>query len=271
MARGRPEPGRPVLSFTLLLAAMAAVHGTWNLLSLVAVPLLLGTSVDSTIPSSSRCAGTAKCAGGVAHDRSGPVVVCRGQHRGIPVPSRGAAISGSRAWTSYCIAVGRLRFHRLCGFAPRVVACGRRRSRWGSDGTDALVCMDPPLEVWGWIARMLPDVVAALLAPLGCRLVPVHPARALRRGDFNLRPVAGTLRESRSAWRRTTSAVRVELVDLWRQGGRRVHGRSIRPGTGWNSFSAARSGARRAARDAAPGKWELGTVLLKREESGRSC
>ncbi|MFO1458132.1 MAG: MMPL family transporter [Verrucomicrobiota bacterium] len=257
------------LSFTLLLAAMAAVHGTWNLLSLVAVPLLLGTSVDSTIHiqlALRRHRGNARA---VWRTTGRALLLCAAAN---------IAGFGSLAWSSN---LGLASLDVVCavGVACVFIVCaGLLPAWWRAAGGEADGDRTEPgtpsslygPALWkfgGWIARMLPDVVAALLARWGAVLYRFTQPERFAVVTSNLRPVAGDApgvaeRVAQDNFRQFA----LKLVDLWRQEAGESMDDRIRPGTGWEQFSAARSGGRGVLLVTPHlGNWELGTVLLKRE------
>ncbi|MBL9175190.1 MAG: MMPL family transporter [Verrucomicrobiales bacterium] len=260
--------GALFLSFALLLAAMAAVHGSWNLLSLVAIPLLLGTSVDSTIHIQLA----------LRRHRGDGRAVWRTTGRALLLcAAANIAGFGSLAWSSN---LGLASLDVVCavGVACVFVVCAGLLPAWwraaGGVGRERPES-GPPSALYGpglWklggiIARILPDGVASWLARAGAALYRLTRPDRVAVVTANLRPVVGhepgiAERAARDNFRQFA----LKLVDLWRQEAGVSFEERVRPGGGWEQFSSARSGGRGVLLVTPHlGNWELGTVLLKRE------
>lgn len=257
------------LSFALLLAAMATAHGSWNLLSLVAVPLLLGTSVDSTIHiqlALRRHRGNARA---VWRTTGRALLLCAAAN---------IAGFGSLAWSSN---LGLASLDVVCavGVACVFIVCaGLLPAWWRAAGGEAegeptesrspSALYGPALwKLGGQVAGRLPDGFAAALARAGAVVYRITQPDRFAVVTANLRPVVGDApgvaeRTAQDNFRQFA----LKLVDLWRQeAGVSVEDR-IRPGVGWEQFSSARSEGRGVLLVTPHlGNWELGTVLLKRE------
>lgn len=277
-----------VTALGLLLAVMSAMGATWNLLSLVAIPLLLGSSVDSTIH-----VQLALRRGG------GWTALWRSTGRAL-VLCAGANIAGfgSLAWSNNA---GLASLDLVCAggvFLVLLVALGLLPTWWWAGVgqvkvSSSSVAQPPradelgrPIETavadaqagrpssfytkgaW-WLGsrliRWLPRASAMRLArvvALGyCRLNPGR-TRTVRE---NLEPLTGNSAAALAvAVRRNFSQFAMKVVDLWRfEAGADVSG-LVRPGSGWEHFRAAEAGGGGILLVTLHlGNWEFGAILLR--------
>ena len=272
----------------LLLAMMSAVGAEWNLLSLVAIPLLLGSSVDSTIH-----VQLALRRGG------GWIALWRTTGRAL-VLCAGANIAGfgSLAWSNNA---GLASLDIVCAggvFCVLLVALGLLPAWWwatvgrrqlsSAGGVDAVgdashadaakpgvagseIAGPSALysavgwRVGGWLIRWLPRGVAVGLA----RVV----VEGYRRGNpsrdqivrANLVPLLGDSPLAVARWsRRNFSEFAIKLVDLWRFEAGVDVSQLVQPGSGWEHFQAAQaSGQGVLLVTPHLGNWEFGAVLLR--------
>jgi len=256
------------LSFLILLAAMAAMGATWNLLNLVALPLLLGTSVDSTIHVQ------------LALRREGGVLRALWRTTGVAlVLCAGANIAGfgSLAWSSNA---GLASLDLVCaGGVVCVLAVSLLLlPRWWHWLPASPPVTTPPVAVAGasqlygpagwrvasgvvrWIPRAGLVAVARGVARVYCL---VRPER-LEVVVSNLLPVVGGDPErARCVARENFGEFAEKLVDLWRHEALGPGAVTVGAAGGWESFHEA-LGSGRGVLLVTPhlGNWELGGSML---------
>ncbi len=255
------------LGFALLLAMMALLGWSWNLLSLVALPLLLGSSVDSTIHVQ------------LALRRHGPDLrALWGTTGRALLLCAGANIAGfgSLAWSNNA---GLASMDLLCAVGVGcvfVVCVGLLPGLWcawdgggtkpgtGPEGVSVLY-RQMPWRAGLWAGRHLPRWFSH---PLAGAVVAVYLRLRPRRLEVvaaNLRPVVGNPEAAQVAARRNFARFARKLVDLWRHESGRLAAAEVAPGRGWEHFEAARkSGQGILLVTPHLGNWELGSLLLGR-------
>jgi len=253
------------LSFALLLAVMALLGWTWNLLSLVALPLLLGSSVDSTIHVQ------------LALRRHGPNLRALWATTGKALLlCAGANIAGfgSLAWSSNAglasmdlicaVGVG-------CVFTVCVGLLPGLWWAWAGQLPPALVPIPSalyrglPWRIAVVLAGRLPLRVSRTLARLGvANYVRLRPDR-LAVVAANLRPALADPTTAETVARRNFAEFASKLVDLWRLEAGRLPADIVQPGSGWDHFHSALA-TKRGVLLVTPhlGNWELGSLLLQR-------
>jgi uncharacterized protein len=257
------------LSFALLLAVMSLVGWSWNLLSLVALPLLLGISVDSTIHLQLALRRHRGDRQAVWNTTGRALLLCAGAN---------IAGFGSLAWSSN---LGLASLDVVCavGVGCVFVVCVGLLPMWWHVWAGVPAAGDAPSggpsALYGpllWragqhLARLLPDPVAAGVAAAGAllyrRLLP-------RRFDVvvaNLRPVVGDgPKAAEQAARANFRQFTRKLLDLWRQEAGVTPAGGLHPAGGWEYFRAARaSGQGVLLVTPHLGNWELGASLLVAE------
>lgn len=253
------------LSFALLLAVMALLGWTWNLLSLVALPLLLGSSVDSTIHVQ------------LALRRHGPdrralwattgkaLLLCAGAN---------IAGFGSLAWSSNA---GLASMDLICAVGVGcvfTVCVGLLPGLWCAwAGQQAPVPASKPSAIYRgslWrlavaLAGRLPVRLGRGLAQLGVALYGRLRPERLAIVAANLRPALADPADAEATARRNFAEFAAKLVDLWRLEAGRLPADIVQPGSGWDHFHAALQ-AGRGVLLVTPhlGNWELGSLLLQR-------
>jgi len=257
------------LSFGVLIAVMSALGTTWNLLNLVAVPLLLGTSVDSTIHvqlAMRRHRGDLRA---VWRSTGVALVLCAGAN---------VAGFGSLAWSSNAglasldiVCAGGV----LCVLAVMLLLL----PPWwlavhgnGPSADPASTTTGGPSQLYGaavWrlagiLARRLPRGLLVAVARLGARIhMRVRPGR-LDTVTANLLPVVGDdpLRARRIA-RENYGEFAEKLVDLWRHEAGAAGAVVVEPTGQWEPFRQAIA-AGQGVLLVTPhlGNWELGGQLL---------
>ncbi|MBN9689109.1 MAG: MMPL family transporter [Verrucomicrobia bacterium] len=255
------------VSIALLLAVMTLTGRTWNLLSLVALPLLLGSSVDSTIHLQLA----------LRRHRGNRAAVWRTTGRALLLCA-GANIAGfgSLAWSSN---LGLASLDLVCatGVACVLVVCVGLLPAWWQRwaGTPAAPPAAPAspsalygATAWRWgqrLGRWLPESVTVGLASLGALAY-----RRLRPERFeivvaNLQPVVGSNPgKAESAARANFQEFAHKLVDLWRYEAGVPMDQRIHPAAGWEHFSAAlQSGRGVLLVTPHLGNWEFGAPLLR--------
>ena len=256
------------LSFALLLSLMTWTQSSWNLLSLVALPLLLGSSVDSTIHMQLA----------LRRHRGNRTAVWRTTGKALLLCA-GANIAGfgSLAWSSN---LGLASLDVICAVGVGcvfVVCVGLLPSWWRA--------VAPPEAEQPPRANQPSRLYIGSLWQLGLRIARVFPegvARGLSRplatayrwaqpGRFevvveNLLPVTnGDQAEAEEAAQRNFRQFAAKLVDLWRYEAGVDWGARVRPGQGWEHFESARkSGQGLLLVTPHLGNWEFGAPLLAR-------
>jgi predicted exporter/lauroyl/myristoyl acyltransferase len=254
------------LSFSLLLALMTLIGWSWNLLSLVALPLLLGSSVDSTIHVQ------------LALRRHGPDLrALWGTTGKALLLCAGANIAGfgSLAWSSN---LGLASLDLVCAVGVGcvfVVCVGLLPAWWqilggGQEDTSKPLRVSSLYGARIWraglkLGRMFPPVLAHGLARMAAAVyVFVRPSRFAVVVE-NLRPVLGDEAAARRAARRNFSEFARKLVDLWRYEAGGLSAEAVRSGSGWDHFAAAvSSGSGVLLVTPHLGNWEFGAPLLTR-------
>lgn len=255
--------GALAFSGMLVLAAMRVAGWSWNLMSLVAIPLLLGTSVDSTIHvmlAMRRHGGNLRA---VWRTTGRALLLCAGANLagfGSLAFSSNAGLAsldlvcalGVTAVFSVSLALLPAWWMALAGPvpAPRPAASSLYRAGW-----------------WG-LALRLPRLVprGLLCAAASTAALAYAAARPSRRRVVagNLLPVCGgDARRARSqAWRAFAEFGR-KLADLWRYEAGLDVGRQVRPGPGWPRLDAMREPGRGTLLVTVHlGNWEYGAPLL---------
>ena len=256
------------LSFLILLAAMASMGATWNLLNLVAVPLLLGTSVDSTIHVQ------------LALRREGGILRALWRTTGVAlVLCAGANIAGfgSLAWSSnaglasldlvcaggvVCVlAVSLLLLPRWWGWLhPFTVAAAPP----GPGGGASHLYGPAGWRVASALARSIPRRLLVAAARCAARLYCLLRPERLEGVVSNLLPVVGGDPErARHAARENFGEFAEKLVDLWRHEALGPGAVTVAAAAGWQSFHDA-MGSGRGVLLVTPhlGNWELGGSML---------
>lgn len=272
-----------VMAIALLLAVMSALGTTWNLLSLVAIPLILGSSVDSTIHVQLALRRGVDW-NGLYRTTGRALVLCAGAN---------VAGFGSLAWSNNA---GLASLDLVCAggvLCVLLVALGLMPSWWWSlagplprdqeDRAHNVTQVDPlsgklPISnrpsflytgpLWKLGSRLiclLPRSLAMRLARfcawIYCQL---NPAR-VRTVEVNLRPLVEGSAVSTKIWgRRNFSQFAMKLVDLWRfEAGEKVS-EMVKPGFGWEHFHSAKESGRGILLVTPHlGNWEFGAVLLR--------
>ena len=269
------------LGLGLLVAVMACVGLEWNLLSLVALPLLLGSSVDSTIHVQWALRRHGADAGRLWRTTGRALVLCAGAN---------IAGFGSLAWSSNA---GLASMDLVCalGVGCVLVSClgllpglwwaldGRGKERRGDEGRghDTTEGRDRggagPSSLYGgaawragtWLAgKGSPAAwrwVARCLAGLYARLRPGRLAVV----EANVAPLLGPGADARRVARANLGCFAEKVVDLLRHEAGRVSEDEVRLGSGWEHFHGA-VGSGRGVLLVTPhlGNWELGTLVLRR-------
>lgn len=257
------------LSFGLLLTLMSLLGWTWNLLSLVALPLLLGISVDSTIHVQLALQRHHGEAGAVWRTTGRALLLCAGAN---------IAGFGSLAWSSNrglasldllcAVGVG-------CVFAICVGLLPAWWRRWAGPTADFRSTAPGPSTLYGpavWrlargLAWALPHPLVQGVAHIGGWLYPRLAPGRLKVVTDNLRPVVGPEPgAAETAARRTFHQFALKLVELWRREAGVPGAAGVEPGEGWRQFTDARKSGRGVLLVTPHlGNWELGADLLKRD------
>ena len=253
------------LSFSLLLAMMALLGWTWNLLSLVALPLLLGSSVDSTIHVQ------------LALRRHGPDLRALWRTTGKALLlCAGANIAGfgSLAWSSNA---GLASMDLICAVG---VACVFTVCVGLLPGLWCAWCVGKPVSprpasasalyragLWRAglrVARILPRAFSHFVARrLAAFYVWARPQR-LAVVAANLRPLVDDDAAAAAVARCNFAEFAGKLVDLWRYEAGCLAAAEVRPSEGWEHFGAALSSGRGVLLVTPHlGNWELGSLLLQ--------
>lgn len=253
------------MSFLVLLAVMTLLGARWNLLNLVAVPLLLGTSVDSTIHVQLAMRRERGLMGAVWRTTGVALVLCAGAN---------IAGFGSLAWSSnaglasldlvcaggvLCVLFTSLVFlpRWWLALSPRDVA----ETGGSEDGTSQFYGA-VPWKLACAVARWAPrGVLAGVARGVAWFYGVLRPGR-LEIVAGNLRPVlAGDATAGARMAKSNLAAFATKLVDLWRQeAGVPVE---VEAAGGWESYHSA-IGAGRGVLLVTPhlGNWEAGGSLL---------
>lgn len=256
------------LGFAMLLGVMTLAGWSWNLLSLVALPLLLGSSVDSTIHVQ------------LALRRHGPDRTALWRITGKALLlCAGANIAGfgSLAWSSNA---GLASLDLVCavGVACVFVVCVGLLPTWWIAAHPSVIPprVDPenPSSLYTaglWraglhLGRLLPAAWAGVLARAGVKLyLRMRPERF----DIvveNLLPFsAGDRGQAERLARANFEAFAAKLVDLWRYEAGVPVAESVQPGSGWDHFSPAVASGRGVLLVTPHlGNWEFGAPFLGR-------
>ncbi len=258
-----------ISAFALLLAGMAALGATWNLLNLVAIPLLLGSSVDSTIhiQLAMRRYGSDRRALWASTGRA--LLLCAGAN---------IAGFGSLAWSNNA---GLASLDLVCAGGVAcvfVVAVILLPSWWLACGLNGRsMTTKSPSKVsqlyrshwWGWgrtlVACIPRNLATSISRQLGALYATLNPQRR-NIVAANLLPVLGNKsdilnRRARDTFREFGGKLADLLLfesgvslDAW-----------VEPGNGWQHFDAARASGKGVLLVTIHlGNWELGSVLLRR-------
>lgn len=255
-----------LLSFALLLAIMALLGWSWNLLSLIALPLLLGSSVDSTIHVQLALRRHGSDLKALWRVTGKALLLCAGAN---------IAGFGSLAFTNNA---GLASLDLVCAVGVACVfgVCFWLLPLWWRVFVERPRpdLRRPPGVSWVrgaavWrgargLARLAPRPLLAALAG-GASVVyrwarPAHFSVTVE----NMLPVCGgdlalAKRTARENFRRFAS----KLVDLWRYEAGALLVGAVQPGDGWQHFSAARrSGRGLLLVTPHLGNWEFGAPLL---------
>jgi predicted exporter/lauroyl/myristoyl acyltransferase len=254
------------LSFAVLLGVMRLLGAQWNLMNLVALPLLLGTSVDSTIHVQ------------LAMRRAGGMWRAMWRTTGVAlVLCAGANIAGfgSLAWSSNA---GLASLDLVCAggvVCVLGVSLGLLPGWWrwvhrgaeptGTSGASQMY------GAGGWraacaVARWVPrqGLVAVAMAVAWAYGV-VRPGR-LATVAANLLPVVdGDSERARKLAALNLRNFAAKLVDLWRQEAGAMAGGEVETAGGWEAFHAAISSGRGVLLVTVHlGNWEAGSTVLTR-------
>lgn len=253
------------LSFALLLAVMSLLGWTWNLLSLVALPLLLGSSVDSTIHIQLALRRHGADWRAIWATTGKALLLCAGAN---------IAGFGSLAWSSNA---GLASMDLICAVGVGcvfTVCVGLLPGLWWVWAGQLPPAPKPlPSAIYRgslWrlavaLAGALPVPVSRGLAKWGValygRLRPERVTVVAR----NLRPALPDPATANVMARRNFAEFAHKLVDLWRLEAGRLPADLVQPGSGWEHFHAALQ-AGRGVLLVTPhlGNWELGSLLLQR-------
>lgn len=275
------------LSFLVLIAVMAVAGWEWNLLSLVALPLILGTSVDSTIHVQLALRRYGGDLAAMWRTTGQALLLCAGAN---------IAGFGSLAWSSnkglasmdlvcalgvgcvFLVCVGLLPQWWL---AARLAPAGGVASPAAPPSPDAgamattLVSKTPTrpstlYQVRLWraglaVARRLPARVLVWAALVGIRAYRMGNRERVEIVVRNLEPVLGGDRaRAETVAQRLFDEFARKLVELWRQEAGAPALAPVVPGPGWEHFAAARA-VGRGILLVTPhlGNWEIGAELLK--------
>lgn len=253
------------LSFALLLAVMSLLGWTWNLLSLVALPLLLGSSVDSTIHIQLALRRHGADWRAIWATTGKALLLCAGAN---------IAGFGSLAWSSNA---GLASMDLICAVGVGcvfTVCVGLLPGLWWMWAGQLPPASKPQASaiyrgsLWRLavaLAGALPVPVSRGLAKWGValygRLRPERVTVVAR----NLRPALPDPATANVMARRNFAEFAHKLVDLWRLEAGRLPADLVQPGSGWEHFHAALQ-AGRGVLLVTPhlGNWELGSLLLQR-------
>jgi predicted exporter/lauroyl/myristoyl acyltransferase len=251
-----------VLSFGCLLTVMTCLGWSWNLLSLVALPLLLGSSVDSTIHVQLALRRHGRDLRELWRTTGKALALCAGAN---------IAGFGSLAFSNNA---GLASLDLVCaiGVACVFVVClGLLPVWWYSSasepGKSSVLYNSWWWNLGLWSARAIPEPVLATVArfiALGYRVL--NPTR-FQVVTANLLPVVGGDRRVASqVARRNIAQFSRKLVDLWRWEAGLSIDRSVQFGEGREHFlSALQSGRGVLLVTLHLGNWEFGAALLGRE------
>ena len=257
-----------VLSLTLLLAVMSLAGWTWNLLSLVALPLLLGSSVDSTIHMQLA----------LRRHRGDRAAVWRTTGKALRLcAAANIAGFGSLAWSSN---LGLASLDLICATGVGcvfTVCVGLLPSWWRRFASDTKVIAPRPaapsalygVTLWRAGQRLgygLPEGLAQTLASTGATLYRWFRPTRFAVVVANLQPIVGgdgsaAVRAARQNFRQFAA----KLVDLWRYEAGVSFENRLHPAAGWNHFSTALNSGRGVLLVTPHlGNWEFGAPLLRR-------
>lgn len=257
--------GALALSFGLLLAVMTWCGGSWNLLNLVALPLLLGSSVDSTIHVQLALRRHGGNLGAMWRSTGKALLLCAGAN---------IAGFGSLAWSSNA---GLASLDVVCagGVACVFVVCVGLLPLWWqafnggetqpASGASTLYRSG----VWRLclgLGQVLPKPILTRLATVGAQIYrTIRPARFAVVVENLLPAFAGDRPAAARAARQNFTEFARKLTDLWRyEAGVSMEGQ-VHPGPGWEHFKSAQSSGRGVLLVTPHlGNWEFGAPLLAR-------
>lgn len=257
--------GALALSFGLLFAVMTWCGGSWNLLNLVALPLLLGSSVDSTIHVQLALRRHGGNLAAMWRSTGKALLLCAGAN---------IAGFGSLAWSSNA---GLASLDVVCagGVACVFVVCVGLLPLWwrvfNGGGTKPTFGASALYSSGVWrlglgLGRVLPKPLLTMLAPV-CALIyrTIRPARFAVVVE-NLLPVfAGDRPAAVRAARQNFAEFARKLTDLWRYEAGVSMEVQVHPGPGWEHFKNAQSSGRGVLLVTPHlGNWEFGAPLLAR-------
>jgi predicted exporter/lauroyl/myristoyl acyltransferase len=260
------------LSFLLLLAAMAAFGASWNLLNLVAIPVLLGSSVDSTIHVQLALRRTGGDSAALWRSIGRALLLCAGAN----VAGFGSLAGSNNAGLASLDLVCAGGVVAVFGVTMGLLPAWWRRAGHRSELAETEAEADPgpsnlyragPWRLASRLARGLPRGLCRQLARGGVWLYAgLRPERLAVVVD-NLRPFAGpdpaaARRLARANFREFAD----KLADLWRFEAGADVGALITPGTGWEHLTRATQTGRGVLLVTPHlGNWEFGAVLLQRQ------
>jgi len=253
------------MGLALLMATMSLLGLTWNLLSLVALPLLLGSSVDSTIHVQWALRRHGADAGRLWRTTGRALLLCAGAN---------IAGFGSLAWSSNA---GLASMDLVCalGVGCVLVSClGLLPGLWWAlEGGGAQEAAARPSWLYRNLAWRAGTWLAARGHPRGLRRIArglalgyarVRPGRLALVQD-NLAPLLPPGANARAAARANLACFAEKVVDLLRHEAGCVREDEVRLGSGWDHFhGATRSGRGVLLVTPHLGNWELGTLVLRR-------
>jgi predicted RND superfamily exporter protein/predicted LPLAT superfamily acyltransferase len=257
------------LSFLLLLAGMSVVGASWNLLNLVAIPLLLGSSVDSTIHMQLALRRHGSNRRAIWRSTGRALLLCAGAN---------IAGFGSLAWSNNA---GLASLDLVCagGVACVFLIATALLPKWWlalHSRTGSPISHLPPSpsglyrapfwQLAAGLARILPRPICVRLAKFVALLY-----RLVRRDRFevvvaNLLPlVADDHDRATDLARRNFNEFATKLTDLWRYEAGVDVLPLLQPGNGWEQFQTALD-SKRGVLLVTPhlGNWEFGAPLLAR-------
>jgi len=254
-------------AFLLLIAGMAITGSSWNLLNLVAIPLVLGTSVDSMIHVQLAMRRSGGDLGRMWRTTGTALVLCAGAN---------IAGFGSLAWSSNA---GLASLDVVCagGVAGVLAVSTLLLPQWwlawhGAGHTPGPVNGSAPSALYGalgWklgcgLARRLPRGLLVAMARGGAWMYrQVRPDRFAVVVENLLPWASGDRLRAIELARENFSEFAIKLVDLWRYEAGVKGAGEVEPASGWEAFHSA-VGSGRGVLLVTPhlGQWELGGPLL---------
>ena len=253
------------LSFLLLLGLMRLFGASWNLLNLVAIPLILGTSVDSAIHVQLALRRHRGDFGAVWRSTGRALVLCAGAN---------VAGFGSLAWSRNA---GLASLDLVCAggvLCVLAVMLGLLPGWWtllvGRGTADPGAPAGPSAlyggRLWRWasaVARGVQAPVLVAVARLAARLHGLLRPDRLRVVQENLRPLVEDDAAAGRAAVRCYGEFAEKLVHLWRQESGARPPATMETSGDWTVFESARREGRGVLLVTPHlGNWELGGPLL---------